>query len=171
MPLPKYAARVAARLHIWTAVPAPLRLFLPQAAPQLRSQARLAASAAGSASVCLPLQSATAPPCWGALNRGLLLRPEGSRWGLLGVGRSTTRRRSKKFRAPLGRARRAGEPLKGWWEGLDHRSKIQFLPLCGVAVLRSAKTEGAVRARSPTGAMAQPWGKCPPPLAAKNPHS
>ena len=121
--------------------------------------------------LAVPLQPAAAPPCWGALNRGLLLRPEGSRWGLLGVGRSTTRRRSKKFRAPLGRARRAGEPLKGWWEGLDHRSKIQFLPLCGVAVLRSAKTEGAVRAQSPTGAMAQPWGKCPPPLAAKNPHS
>ena len=47
LPLPKYAARVAARLHIWTAAPAPPRLFLPQAAAQLRSQQQLPVSSAG----------------------------------------------------------------------------------------------------------------------------
>ena len=47
MPLTKYAARVAARLHIWTAAPAPPRLFLPQAAAQLRSQQQLPVSSTG----------------------------------------------------------------------------------------------------------------------------
>ena len=37
LPLPKFSARGAARLKIWTAAPAPPRLFLPQAAPRLRS--------------------------------------------------------------------------------------------------------------------------------------
>ena len=47
LPLTKYAARVAARLHIWTAAPAPPRLFLPQAAAQLRSQQQLPVSSTG----------------------------------------------------------------------------------------------------------------------------
>ena len=45
--MPKYAARIAARLHIWTAAPAPPRLFLPQAAARLRSQTQLPVSSAG----------------------------------------------------------------------------------------------------------------------------
>ena len=61
LPLPKYVARIAVRLHIWTAAPAPPRLFLPQAAARLRSQAHLAASAAGSTSVCLPPACGPAP--------------------------------------------------------------------------------------------------------------
>ena len=47
LPLPKYAARDAARLHIWTAAPAPPRLLLPQAAARLRSQPRLPVSFTG----------------------------------------------------------------------------------------------------------------------------
>ena len=38
----------AVRLQIWTAAPAPARLFLPLAAPRLRSHSQLPASAAGS---------------------------------------------------------------------------------------------------------------------------
>ena len=38
LPLPKFSALDAVRLKIWTAAPAPPRLFLPQAAPRLRSQ-------------------------------------------------------------------------------------------------------------------------------------
>ena len=47
LPLPKFPARGAARLQIWTAAPAPSRLLLPQAAPRLRSLSRLPVSSAG----------------------------------------------------------------------------------------------------------------------------
>ena len=72
LPLAKYTARVAARLYIWTAAPAPLRLFLPQAAPQLRSQLHLAVSAAGSARLSCPPPIAVPPAACGcAPIRGL----------------------------------------------------------------------------------------------------
>ncbi len=55
---PERCAKHSSLFHPQDAVavfaPAPLRLFLPQAAPQLRSQLRLASSAAGGASAVLP---------------------------------------------------------------------------------------------------------------------
>ena len=47
LPLPKFSAPDAVRLKIWTAAPAPPRLFLPQAAPRLRSQTQLPVSSTG----------------------------------------------------------------------------------------------------------------------------
>src|SRR5699024_5009240 len=44
----------AVRLQIWTAAPAPARLFLPLAAPRLRSHSQLPVSAAGSGRCSCP---------------------------------------------------------------------------------------------------------------------
>ena len=76
LPLPKYAARIAARLHIWTAAPAPPRLFLPQAAARLRSQTQLPVSSAGRGRcVCLlRLADFCFAPRRGLAKTGALLR-------------------------------------------------------------------------------------------------
>ena len=151
--MPKYAARDAARLHIWTAAPAPLRLFLPQAAPQLRSQRRLPVSSTGrgrrccpcSASLYLPQaalgcaarrpldvpQPCGLAPIWGSgpFNVPLSGSFAGTvRQSFASAVQPVPRRSSLWFIPPEGgcRAAAGGTPIKGRWAGIDQ--KINIIP-------------------------------------------
>ena len=145
---PVFAARDGARLQKQTAAPAPLRLFLPQAAPQLRSHPPTAVT-----------PSLRLRPLAGALNRKLLppnpccADPGGgsprprepfSSIGIVSVISALqrkSRRSSFRPRAPVwGRARRAGGTLKGRRVGLDSKSKQKSSPLAGTAFI-SCKME------------------------------